>query len=59
MGTDGGVTHVVARLSPESRATAGHAVALVLDTSQIKLFNPDGGHSLMARETSTPAGATG
>ena len=59
VGSDGGVTHVVARLSPDSRAAAGHAVELVLDTSQIKLFNPDGGHSLMARQTSTPAGATG
>ena len=59
VGTDGGVTHVVARLSPDSRAAAGHAVELVLDTSQIKLFNPDGGHSLMARQTSTPAWATG
>ena len=59
VGTDGDVAHVVARLSPDSRAAAGHAVELVLDTSQIKLFNPDGGHSLMAHQTSTPAWATG
>ncbi|MDP9133234.1 MAG: sn-glycerol-3-phosphate ABC transporter ATP-binding protein UgpC [Actinomycetota bacterium] len=45
-GSDGGATHVVARLSSESRADAGKEVELVLDTSQIKLFNPDGGRSL-------------
>ncbi len=42
----GSATHVVARLSSESRADAGKEVELVLDTSQIKLFNPDGGRSL-------------
>jgi multiple sugar transport system ATP-binding protein len=42
----GGATHVVARLSSESKADAGKEVELVLDTSQIKLFNPDGGRSL-------------
>ena len=51
----GGATHVVARLSSESRADAGKEVELVLDTSQIKLFNPDGGRSLSS-ETKTPAG---
>ena len=45
-GSTGGATHVVARLSAESRADAGKEVELVLDTSQIKLFNPDGGRSL-------------
>jgi multiple sugar transport system ATP-binding protein len=47
-GSDGGATHVVARLSAESRADAGKEVELVLDTSQIKLFDPNGGRSLTA-----------
>jgi multiple sugar transport system ATP-binding protein len=55
----GGATHVVARLSAESRAAAGHDAELVLDTTQIKLFDPDGGRSLTAREAETLAGATG
>src|SRR5687767_11212560 len=43
----GGVgQHVVARLSSDSKATAGGDVELVLDTTQIKLFDPDGGRSL-------------
>jgi multiple sugar transport system ATP-binding protein len=54
-----GATHVVARLSSESRADAGHAIELVLDTSQIKLFDPHNGRNLTTRPTKTPAGATG
>jgi multiple sugar transport system ATP-binding protein len=38
--------HVVARLSAESKAAAGSPVELTLDTTQIKLFDPDGGRSL-------------
>jgi multiple sugar transport system ATP-binding protein len=38
--------HVVARLDSDSKATAGGEVELVLDTTQIKLFDPDGGKSL-------------
>ena len=43
----GGVgQHVVARLDSDSKATAGGDVELVLDTTEIKLFDPDGGRSL-------------
>jgi len=56
-GSTDGATHVVARLSAESRADAGKEVELVLDTSQIKLFNPDGGRSLTS-EHATDAVAT-
>jgi len=45
-GAGGGATHVVARLSSDSRADAGKEIELQLDTSQIKLFNPEGGRSL-------------
>src|SRR5687767_11519900 len=38
--------HVVARLDAESKASAGGDIELVLDTTQIKLFDPDGGKSL-------------
>jgi len=38
--------HVVARLDAASRATAGGEVELSLDTTQIKLFDPDGGRNL-------------
>jgi hypothetical protein len=34
-------------------------VELVLDTSQIKLFNPDGGRGLTPRQTEIPAAAAG
>jgi multiple sugar transport system ATP-binding protein len=50
-----GATHVVARLSSDSRAAAGQALELVLDTSQLKLFDPEGGRSLAAREAEVPA----
>jgi multiple sugar transport system ATP-binding protein len=43
----GGVgQHVVARLDSESKATAGGEVELVIDTTELKLFDPDGGRSL-------------
>ena len=37
---------VVARLDPPSRATPDGMLELVLDTDEIKLFDPDGGRSL-------------
>ena len=40
---------VVARLSAESQASPGEEVELSLDTSQIKLFSADDGHSLVAQ----------
>jgi multiple sugar transport system ATP-binding protein len=40
---------VVARLSADSQATPGEEVELSLDTSQIKLFSADDGHSLVAQ----------
>jgi multiple sugar transport system ATP-binding protein len=42
----GAAQHVVARLSADSKATAGGEIELVLDTAQIKLFDPEGGRSL-------------
>jgi multiple sugar transport system ATP-binding protein len=42
----GGTSSVVARLDAHSDAEHGREVELVLDTSQIKLFDPDGGRSL-------------
>jgi len=44
----GGGQQVVARLSAESKATAGGEVELTLDTSQIKLFDTGTGRSLTA-----------
>ncbi len=41
-----GVPEVVARLDARSAATHGKEVELVLDTSAILLFDPDGGDSL-------------
>jgi multiple sugar transport system ATP-binding protein len=43
-----GAQQVVARLSADSRAQPGGEVELSLDTSQIKLFDADGGRSLTA-----------
>jgi multiple sugar transport system ATP-binding protein len=43
----GGTSSVVARLDAHSDAEHGREVELVLDTSQIKLFDPDGGRSLI------------
>ena len=42
----GGGQHVVARLDSDSKATAGGEIELVLDTTELKLFDPDGGRSL-------------
>jgi multiple sugar transport system ATP-binding protein len=42
----GDTTQVVARLDPASRAAAGEEIELVLDTNEIKLFDPAGGASL-------------
>jgi multiple sugar transport system ATP-binding protein len=49
----GGGQHVVARLDAESKARAGAPSELVLDTAEIKLFDPEGGRSL------TYSGGTG
>jgi multiple sugar transport system ATP-binding protein len=38
---------VVARLDAASRARPGEKAQLVLDTTQIQLFDPDGGRSLV------------
>ena len=38
--------HVVARLDSASKASPGGEVELTLDTTQIKLFDPNGGRSL-------------
>jgi multiple sugar transport system ATP-binding protein len=38
--------HVVARLDSASKASPGRDVELTLDTTQIKLFDPNGGRSL-------------
>jgi hypothetical protein len=51
--------HVVARLDSDSKATAGGELEFVLDTTTIKLFDPDGGRSLTYAGTSgNGAGAT-
>src|SRR4051794_25388426 len=42
----GDSTQVVARLDPASTATAGQEVEMILDTEEIKLFDPAGGASL-------------
>jgi len=56
-GQGGEVSHVVARLDSASRASAGNELELVLDTSQIKLFDPNGGGNLTAREAAASAAA--
>jgi multiple sugar transport system ATP-binding protein len=56
-GASGGATHVVARLDSDSGADAGKEIELVLDTSQIKLFDPNGGRSLTAEGARRPAAA--
>jgi multiple sugar transport system ATP-binding protein len=49
---------VVARLDAASKARAGSEVELVLDTSGMKLFDPDGGRSLTAlHREAAPASA--
>jgi multiple sugar transport system ATP-binding protein len=44
----GGGQQVVARLDAASKARAGGEVELILDTTHIHLFDPDGGRSLTA-----------
>jgi multiple sugar transport system ATP-binding protein len=54
----GGGQQVVARLDAASKARAGGEVELVLDTSHIHLFDPDGGRSLTAlHREAAPASA--
>ena len=53
----GGASHVVARLDARSQAEHGREVEVVLDTSQIKLFDPDGGRSLTHTGSGNGAGA--
>jgi multiple sugar transport system ATP-binding protein len=53
----GGGQQVVARLDAASKARAGHELELTLDTSSIKLFDPDGGRSLTAGVAGQPAPA--
>jgi multiple sugar transport system ATP-binding protein len=54
---DGGATHVVARLDPQSHATAGQEIDLILNTDAVKLFDPDGGGNLTAHEAAASAAA--
>jgi multiple sugar transport system ATP-binding protein len=51
----GGTASIVARLDAHSDAEHGREVELVLDTSQIKLFDPDGGRSLTAGKAASVA----
>jgi multiple sugar transport system ATP-binding protein len=44
----GGATTVVARLDAASKAAPGHEIELVLESNEIKLFDPHGGASLTA-----------
>jgi multiple sugar transport system ATP-binding protein len=53
----GGGQQVVARLNAASKAQAGKELELALDTSSIKLFDPDGGRSLTASQAQQPAAA--
>jgi multiple sugar transport system ATP-binding protein len=46
----GDETQVVARLDAASRAAPGEEIELVLETGEIKLFDPDGGRSLTVAE---------
>jgi multiple sugar transport system ATP-binding protein len=57
-GASGGATHVVARLDSQSSAAAGKDVEMVLDVSQIKLFDPNGGRSLTAEQPREAAAAS-
>jgi multiple sugar transport system ATP-binding protein len=52
----GGGQQVVARLDAASRAKAGGEIEMVLDTTGLKLFDPDGGRSLTT-EARAAAGA--
>jgi multiple sugar transport system ATP-binding protein len=51
--------HVVARLDSASKASAGGEVELTLDTTQIKLFDPNGGRSLTHSGNGAGARAAG
>jgi multiple sugar transport system ATP-binding protein len=53
----GGAQHVVARLDAASKASAGGEIELVLETDEIKLFDPDGGMSLARHSDGNGAGA--
>jgi multiple sugar transport system ATP-binding protein len=53
----GGAQHVVARLDAASKASAGGEVELVLETDEIKLFDPEGGLSLSHTGNGVPTGA--
>ena len=44
----GSATTVVARLDPASKAAPSQEIELVLESSEIKLFNPEGGANLTA-----------
>jgi len=45
----GGATHIVARLDSRSQAHHGKEVELILDASQIMLFDTDGGRALTSK----------
>jgi multiple sugar transport system ATP-binding protein len=45
----GGATHIVARLDARSSAQHGREAEIILDTSQIMLFDMDGGRSLTTK----------
>jgi multiple sugar transport system ATP-binding protein len=47
----GDATAVVARLDPTSKAAAGKSIELVLDTSRIQLFDPNGGRNMTLTES--------
>src|SRR3954449_9503390 len=49
--------HVVARLDAASKASPGSEVELTLDTTQIKLFDPNGGMSLTHSGNGAASGA--
>jgi multiple sugar transport system ATP-binding protein len=51
--------HVVARLDAASKASPGSEVELTLDTTQIKLFDPNGGRSLTHSGNGAGARAAG
>jgi multiple sugar transport system ATP-binding protein len=51
--------HVVARLDASSKASPGGEVELTLDTTQIKLFDPNGGRSLTHSGNGAGARAAG
>jgi hypothetical protein len=48
---------VVARLDSKSKADAGREVEMVLNVSEIKLFDPNGGRSLTSEHSSEAVGS--